>query len=195
MRRFLLLVLALTLLAGWSTAQSANRGELFGGYSYIAEDFSLTHSSSGGLNGWNASGTFKAFRNLGFVGDFAGYYPSFNEGCAGQYCSQSAKIHTFLFGPQVSATSGRLMPFVRFLFGDTNLHSSIAGGVSNATFTSTNSLTYGAGGGVDVRLTDRFAARGQVDWLHNGFQTSDDQRTSAERHNVVRVSTGIVFRF
>ncbi|HEY6372554.1 MAG TPA: hypothetical protein VIX37_18395, partial [Candidatus Sulfotelmatobacter sp.] len=38
---------------------------------------------SGGLSGWNASATFKMARYVGFVADFAGYYPGYNFGlCA-----------------------------------------------------------------------------------------------------------------
>ena len=58
-----------------------------------------------------------------------------------------------------------------------------------------SSFTFGAGGGVDYRLTRRIALRGQLDWLHTGFQTSDNQRSNEVIPNVVRVSTGIVFRF
>jgi len=191
--RFVTVVFAVIFLTGLSAAQSSDRGELFGGFSYIHSDFSLTKPSGSGLYGWNASATFKVFRRLGVVGDFAGYYPGYSFGC-GSGCNQSAKIHTFLFGPQASLTEGKVTTFVHFLFGDTNLHT-IQAGLPGNTFTSTNSRTFGAGGGVDVGLTRRFAVRGQADWLNNGFQTVDDQRTSQEVHNIVRISTGLVFRF
>jgi hypothetical protein len=165
---------------------------VFGGYSYIDKDFSLTHPTGGSLSGWNASATFKIVRYVGFVADFAGYYPGYSA-CTG--CGQSAKIHTLLFGPQVSVRIGRVTPFARFLFGDTHMTTAVDGSPTFQAFTSNNSFTYGAGGGADIGITRRFALRGQVDWLHNSFQTSDDQRTQFENPNVVRVSTGIVFRF
>ncbi len=191
MSRFFSLVGVAVLWAGFAAAQSADIA-VFGGYSYINQDFSLT-KPSGGLSGWNASATLKVARYVGFVADFAGYYPGYNFGCTG--CDQSAKIHTFLFGPQASVTVGRITPFARFLFGDTHMSKAAGGLPNNSTFSSTNSFTDGAGGGVDVGLTHRFAVRGQVDYLHNGFRTSDNQRTRFEIHNVVRISTGIVFRF
>jgi hypothetical protein len=191
MGRFLSLVGVVLLWVACAGAQTPNIS-VFGGYSYINKDFSLTNQS-GGLSGWNASATFKIVRYVGFVADFAGYYPSYNYGCS--TCGQSAKIQTFLFGPQVSVPIGRITPFGRFLFGDTHM-TTAADLVSNyQAFTSNNSFTYGFGGGADIGLTRRFALRGQVDWLHNGFQTSDNQRTRSEIHNVVRISTGIVFRF
>jgi len=171
--------------------QSSSQMDLFGGFSYVNHDISL--SGPNGLTGWNASATFRVKHQYGVVADFSGYYPGYNPGCVG--CGDHAKIHTFLFGPQVSITRGRVTPFARFLLGDTHMHPTIGGLPLLVVFTSDNSFTYGAGGGVDVGLTRRVALRGQVDWLHNGFQTQDNQRRNEEIHNVVRISTGFVFRF
>lgn len=194
MRHFLPLLLGVVLLCGLSVAQSSDRVEVFGGYSYINQDLSLTYpNGNSGINGWNASATFAVKRSFGIVADFSGFYPSFNTGC-GAECTSSARIHTLLFGPQVSVRRGRWKPFARFLIGDTNMYTYNAG-VNAYTFTSNNSLTFGVGGGLDFSLTPRIALRGQVDWLHTGFQTSDNQRTNAEVHNVVRISPGVVFRF
>jgi len=131
--------------------------------------------------------------SLGIVADFSGFYPSYNPGCQGS-CSSTAKAYTFLFGPQVSITGGRWKPFARFLIGDMHMTTQL-GGIDAATFTTNDSLAFGLGGGFDYSLTHRFALRGQVDWLHNGFQTSDNQRTNQEIRNVARMSTGVVFRF
>jgi len=193
-RRFLPLLSFVLLLSVLSAAQSSTRTEIFGGYSYINQDISLTYPfGNSGLNGWNASVTFAVKRNLGVVADFSGFYPSYSSGC-GQACNDTARMHTLLVGPQVSINHGRWKPFARFLIGDTNMYTYNAG-IDASTFTSNNSLTFGAGGGVDFNLTPRLAFRGQVDWLHNGFQTSDNQRTNEEIHNVVRFSPGLVFRF
>jgi opacity protein-like surface antigen len=192
MRRLLSLVVVALLSARCAVAQSGDHGEVFGGYSYINKDFTLT-LPTGGLTGWNASVTLKVARHAGIVADFSGYYPGYTYGCGG--CGQSAKIHSFLFGPQASFTVGRVTPFARFLIGDSHVHTAADGIPNLGTFTSNNSFTYGAGGGVDFRLTHRFALRGQVDWLHNQFQTVDDQRIQFETRNVARISTGIVFRF
>jgi opacity protein-like surface antigen len=191
--RFLSPALTVALLAGLCMAQSSDRITAFAGYSHIDQDFSL--NSPNGLTGWNASASFRLAQHVGVVADFAGYYPGYNAGCMG--CGQSAKVHTLLFGPQVTFTKGRIAPFARFLMGDSRVTTSadfVTGGNLN-TFTSSNSFTFGAGGGVDYRLTRRIALRGQLDWLHTGFQTSDNQRSYELIPNVVRVSTGIVFRF
>jgi hypothetical protein len=171
--------------------RSSSQVDVFGGFSYVNQDISLTGPN--GLTGWNASATFRAKHHYGFVADFSGYYPGYNFGCVG--CGQHAKIYAYLFGPQFSVTRGRLTPFARFLMGDTHLHTTLDASPTFVTFTSNNSFTYGAGGGIDVGLTPWLALRGQVDWLHNGFQTQDNQRRNEEIHNVTRISTGFVIRF
>lgn len=181
-------VIVVTVLSVFCLGQSSERLTVFGGFSFVPQDFSLTNPDGGHLIGWNASATFPLRPRVGVVADVSGYYPSYDFGC-GAFCAQNAKIQSFLFGPQISVTRGRLRPFARFLLGDTYMSTSMN------TFTSSNSLTFGAGGGVDESLTHRFALRGQVDWLHNSFQTSDNQRYNQEHRNVVRISTGLVIRF
>jgi opacity protein-like surface antigen len=193
-RQFSALFFGLFLLPPLAAAQSSNRVDLFAGYSYSSQDISLINVANGsGVSGWNASATFPLHSYLGLVADFSGFYPSYTTGCGAQ-CTSSAKIHSFLFGPQISIGHGKLKPFARFLVGDTNLYTSSAG-LSSYTFTSNNALTFGLGGGIDYGLTHRLALRGQVDWLHNGFQTSNSQLTTQEIHNVARISTGVVFHF
>ena len=184
MYRFTANIFAVVLLSAFCLGQSSGRVDVFGGFSWLSQDISLTNQTTIGPVGWNASATFPVRQQVGVVADVAGYY----HGCGTGFCF-GAKIHSFLFGPQISFDRGRVRPFARFLIGDTYMT------VSGPTFTSNNSFTFGAGGGVDVSLNHRFAIRGQVDWLHNGFQTSDTQRTRAEIHNVARLSTGVVIRF
>ena len=189
MHRFLSALFATVLLCAFCLAQS-KPVDVFAGFSWVSHDFSLTNDNGGGLTGWNASATFPATPRIGVAADFSGYYPGFNTGCPG--CGQHAKIFTFLVGPQISASRGRLTPFARFLLGGTHMTTSIDSLPNYITFTSNHSFTFGGGGGVNVRLSPRFALRGQVDWLHNGFTTTDNQRRNEEIHNVARLSTGIV---
>lgn len=156
-----------------SVAQSPDRLELFAGYSYVNNDFSLT--SQGGMQGWNAAADLRISRHLGVAADFSGLYPN-------------ASVHTYLFGPQVSFKINRLSPFVHALFGEASVN-------HNGYLTSNSSFSCAAGGGVDFGLTRRFALRGQVDWLHTEFGTFDSQGGSTFYNNVVRVSTGFVVRF
>ncbi len=187
MRRVISALLVIVPLSATCMGQ-AKGIDLFGGFSWLSQDLSLTKPSGIGPIGWNASVTFPVKPRVGVVTDFSGYYPSFDFGC-GAGCTQSAKIHSFLVGPQISRSEGRVQPFARFLIGATHMSTSFN------LFTSSNSFSFGAGGGVDFRLTHRLALRGQVDWLHNGFHTEDNQLTHEEVHNLARLSTGIVVHF
>lgn len=172
MLRFSSLVLAVALLAGVSVAQSSDHVEVFGGYSYVNNDFSLTAQH---MQGWNASANLEIAHHVGLTADFSGLYPN-------------AKVYTFLFGPQVSFKLNRVTPFAHFLMGDAIVH-------YNGYLSSGSSYAYAAGGGADFNLTRRLALRGQADWLHTKFQTINSQGGSIFYPNVVRISTGIVIRF
>jgi hypothetical protein len=74
LRCWLLVLVGMTsCVSGW--AQSADRVEVFGGYSYVPRDFASGSDGTGGLNfGWNASLDLKYNRVLGFVSDVGGHY-------------------------------------------------------------------------------------------------------------------------
>lgn len=186
MARFLFAVFAV-LLSSFAPAQSSTRFEIFGGYSYLTNDYTLV--SRHGLNGWNASVNFKPRSWLGLVADFSGFYPpSQNFGCP--TCNQTGKAYTFLFGPQVSLSLHGFTPFARFLIGDGYASEHLAEPLK-----SNNSFSFAGGGGLDCALSRHFALRGQVDWLHTGIVTTDNQAQTKQRSNAARISTGIVFRF
>ena len=186
MHRFYLLGISLLVLGHAVSAQSSDRFEIFGGYSYLSGDFTTVTNS--GINGWNASLNAKVKPWAGIVADFSAYYPSANFGC-GQFCTTSAKPYSFLFGPQVSLPFRRVAPFAQFLVGDTYVSS------SGNSLASANSFTFAVGGGIDFQINRHFALRGQVGLFHNGFTASDNQLQFKVNHNPVRASTGLVFRF
>jgi hypothetical protein len=180
-RRFVC-ILALLLFAGYSVAQSSDHVEVFGGYSYMNPEFTSTSSS---VSGWALSATVHVFRHVGIVADFSGFSPTGNGASA-----PFASYHTFMGGPQVSVSIGRIKPFARFLIGATRGALTHPDSQFGGDF---SPLTYGAGGGVDIGLDRWFAVRGQVDWLHIGSAQSNGQGSSLA--NSARVSAGLVFRF
>ncbi|HET9306954.1 MAG TPA: outer membrane beta-barrel protein [Candidatus Sulfotelmatobacter sp.] len=183
MPRHFSVILAVTALIGVATAQSSessSRVEVFGGFSYLTHDFSLT--TANGLKGWDGSATFKVARYVGVTADFSGYYPS---GCCG-----TNSVHTYLFGPQVSFRLQRVSPFVQFLMGGAHISFSAPGAFALA---SDKAFLYAFGGGIDYSLTRRLALRGQVDWLHSGYETWDSQ--GSDPPNGARIVTGVVIRF
>lgn len=184
MRDFVFVILALSLLAPLSLAQSPpNRIEVFGGYSYVSSDF--TGTVSGGVSGWDLSAAVRLFRYVQVVGDFSGFSPSGPNPCPACSGGPSARYRTYIGGPQISVRVGRLRPFAHALFGATK-----------GSFTRTDEqfggdfspFTFAFGGGVDVGLNRWLAVRGQLDLLRVGSQ--DFPGTS-----MGRFSTGLVVRF
>ena len=174
MARYSFCVLAVLLLAALSVAQSPDRVEVFGGYSYMAPDFISTAPSGG--SGWHVSATVNVARHVGIVADFSGFAPT---GPAGAFAS----YHTFMGGPQASIRFGKIKPFVQFLMGATRGSFTRADAQFGGDF---SLFTIGAGGGVDVGINRWIAVRGQADWLHMGSPFSS---------NTARTSVGLVFRF
>ncbi len=164
-------------------AQAISRFEIFGGYScfdgsYTAEGISPNHP-----NGWNVSATGKLNPWFGITADFSGYSQSDGVG-------DSAQAYNFLFGPTASLTLHRFTPFAHFLFGESYVTPS-----GFRFLTHNSSFADAVGGGLDYAVVRHIALRGQVDLLHNGFMTFDDQLQPRLNHNLPRISTGIVLRF
>ncbi len=149
--------------------------EVFGGYSYSRGDDSV----SGGynLNGWNSAFVTNFNSWFGIVADVSGHYGS--PFVAPLVDTQ--RNHTFLFGPQFSIRAyPRVIPFAHGLFGFTHVNVGLAG-----IFTGNIGPAYGAGGGVDVKISDRLAIRAaQVDYINI--------RIPGVGANNLRLSVGIV---
>jgi opacity protein-like surface antigen len=193
--RPLFVLLAALLCCGFALAQSEDRIEVFGGYSYLNPDSSLV--SPNHVNGWNGSVNFKARPWIGFVADFSGFYPSHTYSLPASLTA-SGKTYTFLFGPQVSLPRGRFAPFARFLIGASHVTPQDFGGISENLFKSNNALSLGAGGGLDYSLNRRIAIRGQAEWLYARLTPiggGDPGANYVKNRSAARISTGIVFRF
>lgn len=173
--------------------------DVFGGYSYFRASVSetgqilcpgppcptTTVTSHPNLNGWEAGVEYKAFKDVGIVADFGGYYGSLPNSSGGG----SLHTNTYLFGPRVSLP-GRISPFVQVLAGVG--HQSTSSGTNPNLFffpaRSTNAFALALGGGVDVDVTQRVRLRLiQLDYI--GFHSGLGFRNQA------RISTGVVFHF
>lgn len=178
------LLAVLTILGATAKAQDVPKVDIFAGYSYVRENPSTSGASSFSLNGGSASIAYNAKSWLSGVADFGAYH---NGNILGT--GADGTLSTYLFGPRVSYHhSGRITPFGEVLFGVAHAGASIAG-----TSGSDNAFAMSLGGGVDYRLTDRFAIRPiKVDYLMSRFSETG---TGNQTQNNLRVSTGIVFRF
>ena len=194
MRRVTAVGFALLFLSTAASAQTAAKGNISFGYSYVRADLSPKSPlspkiSNSNLNGWYISAEYKLIPWFGAVMDFGGSYGServvpFCEViivCRAPLNAQ-ANIHTFLFGPRASVCIGRVTPFAQALFGVAHTNASGTGFSNSDTFFATV-----LGGGVDFRLVRTIGWRVQGDHLQTHFFGSSQ--------NNFRFSTGPVVRF
>jgi hypothetical protein len=169
------------LAAGLANAQVPTSGNVFVGYSYFnTPEYGSTSRAS--LNGGEASIEGKVFPFVGIVADFGGYNGS---GSAPAICPGSCVVtgvgtheYSFLFGPRISISVGKVRPFAEALFG--------AGRFSSAA-SSQNSFANAVGGGIDYKVIRPLALRFEGDFVQTRFFSTTQ--------NSARVSTGIVLRF
>jgi opacity protein-like surface antigen len=187
--KIIAIVFSLFALGGACCAQLPS-GNVFVGYSYMSAD--LVSNSRTNLNGWNGSVEGKVFPFIGLVADFSGHYGSVplavNPTCTaviGGSCSTlsaSTNIHSFLFGPRVSVSVGKVRPFAHALIGAAHISES-----SSLLSSSDTSFAYALGGGIDYHLIPLISWRVQGDLLQTRFFSNTQ--------NNVRISTGIVVHF
>ena len=145
----------------------AQKAEVFGGYSYYRFNSGVAGLGSANLNGWNFALTGKFNKYVGVTADLGGGY--------GTLAGVNTHLHTFLFGPQVSASAMNVTVFGRVLAGVTHAESD-------------NTLTTGFGGGIDYKVLPHVGVRvAQLDYVHTSFGCGGQ--------NNVRYSAGVVLRF
>lgn len=196
MTRSIFPLLVLLLLPTSVDAQVFDKVDIFGGYSFLYTPSTsqggvllATSFAPSNLNGWNGSLEYKPIRRLGAIADFGGSYGTqqVTLGCEAIIpCppppfNASAHIHSVLFGPQVSASVGRVTPFVHGLVGVA--HTTLTGPPS---FSDTT-RSWAIGGGVDFRLAKKIAWRFQADGLNTNF--------FGKTQNNFRLSAGLAFHF
>jgi opacity protein-like surface antigen len=194
MRKLMVVAFLAVLLATVAMAQ-VPKGNVFFGYSYVRSQvfsinnpFGVGSNDHANLNGWNGSLEGKFLPWIGIVADLSGHYGSqdFQFICPIQpQCpsiSVDSKVYSFLFGPRISVSVGKLRPFAHALFGASHINASASG------FSDTDTAfasTYG--GGLDYHIVPLLSWRFQADLLQTRF--FDDTQ------NNFRLSTGIVLNF
>ncbi len=177
-RKIMMSVCLLFSLSAIASAQDAPKVEIYGGYSALfTEDITLhgfQASVAGNLNNW-----------FGLVAEFGGAYDTDTQGSG---LKVKSTVYTYLFGPRFSRRGGgRVTPFAHALFGGVRGRGEIEGLGMNRVETA-NGFGMALGGGVDVKLSERFALRViQADYLLT--------RVDGETTNNARVSAGVVIRF
>jgi hypothetical protein len=164
---------------GLANAQTPTPGNVFFGYSYFNTP---EYASSGrySLNGGEASIEGKVLPLVRIVADVGAYsgLGSSQAICPGSCAVTGVGTHeySFLFGPRISMSVGKIRPFAEALFG--------AGRFSTAA-SAQNSFANAVGGG--IKVIRPLALRFEGDFVQTRFFSTTQ--------NSARVSTGIVLRF
>lgn len=148
------------------------KGDLFFGYSRTSSD--VFYPNTGGLNGWEASGSLKVAPFVSADADVAHYGLGAN--------STVPRTTTFLFGPRVTVGALGVKIFGHGLIGGE--HS--ANG--SPTTISGNAFAYALGAGLDIPVAPFFGWRFLVDRI-------DAPSISPSGGTDIRFSTGLVFHF
>ena len=181
------------------------RAELAGGYTYGMMDlFNSGHIAR--PNGWNGALGLNPAKWIGFVFEASGSYgtskipsavPAPFPLCTGQpgdFCpgisptfNVDTKLYNYMFGVQFPyRKSERFTPFGEVMFGHSGVRGQARSDDGRLVAEASGGLGLLGGGGVDYRLSQRFALRFKADYLQT--------RVFRQKQDNVRFSVGIVIR-
>jgi hypothetical protein len=159
-------------------------------YSYMRANASPGQCGCFNLNGGSAEFAIHAYRSFSAVADITGDHAGTTS-----VSGQSLSLLSYAGGPRFSyplhrSQRTRITPFVQGLVGVVHGFDAPFPNSSGNLANSANALAVFVGGGVDIAFSRRFAIRAvQVDY---GLDHLPNNATNSE--NLLRVSTGIVFR-
>jgi peptidoglycan-associated lipoprotein len=205
MKRRLLSLLVPALML--SAAAFAQKAEIFGDYTFMQFNPTITGANSRALNGGGGGFQVNFGKVFGIKGEFQGYMStqttvtvtspiSTSAGTipAGTYKSNATQF-TYLFGPVVRIPAGRVQPFGELLFGgmNSNLYGQLS---SSTTFANANATQHpfamAFGGGLDVSVNKHVSLRlAEMDWVLTRFT---NVWTNTNNQNSFRYLAGIVFK-
>ena len=195
-----------------AAAQSddAPRAEFFAGYSVLKTKYRVEvppgppalsvvgFRGEQTLHGFNASATGYVTRGFGFTGDFSGHFTTNRlPDPLGDDIRTRIRVFNLLGGPQYKfRDGGRAQPFVRALAGVAHTRSTISvASINVASTTSSTDFALALGGGLDVRVSERFDLRVfQADYNPVFLSRGNELGFGKSRADNVRFSFGVVFK-
>jgi hypothetical protein len=193
---FVGLLLLVGLVSVSASAQDNSKIDLFGGYSYLMfRPNSTGVASKINFNGGVGSVAFNLNDWLAGVAEFGGYHAGTIKNAAGvTQTGVTANAVTYLFGPKIYKSMGKITPFGQVLFG--GAHGSAT---SSSVTVSQNGFAMALGGGLDWNASPHFAVRlGQVEYLLSRFNNNVSNGVGSGgtgTQNNFRYSGGVVFKF
>jgi len=215
----MLLALVLLLFGTSVYAQDEKKVEVFGEYSYLRFNPTLSYLKNRSFNGGGGGIQYNFTPFFGVKAEFMGYGSTNFTIPAGTYnipglspnpivigapITTQGNMFTYLFGPVVRFPVSRITPYGELLFGGSNSNAygnQVKGICNNVTcITSATNIsgtqhpfTMALGGGLDIKLSESFALRPiQIDWVLSRYT---NPLTSTNNQNSFRYSAGAVFRF
>jgi hypothetical protein len=165
--------------------------EVFGGYSYLYVNI----KSSGGAasipsgSGFNGGLDVRVYRPISLVGEVSVFRtPATSCNCLGNPVGT-----TFVFGPRYSfpvPESSRLRPFAGVLIGGSTYSAS-----SHYVYGNNISFAYDIRGGLDYRLTPRFAIRGTGAYVHSTLASNAESGFAPSGYPRAQFDIDLVYRF
>lgn len=158
----------------------------------LGADFNYVHTNAppGGcgcfaMNGADAWFGYELKHSAHVVGMFSAQHASDVDGSGADLT-----ITTYLLGGRYSWQKlGRWSPFGQVLLGGAHAGGSFA--PQNTGYGGSNAFAMIAGGGLDIRLSDRFALRAfEADYYHTRFANGVN-----DHQNNLRISAGLIVRF
>lgn len=225
MKKLFLLALSILVIGPAVYAQSDRRAEIFIGYSNLQGEGIVDAGDPGeifdddffdrrlGLHGLNASIAGFFTPAFGIKGDFSFHRNKDSASIIGGSNSRESRVFYFLAGPTFKfRKASKIEPFVNALVGGAHTRfnvdtvSVVAGITQRSRFeTSSTDFAAGIGGGLDIRLGERFSLRAiQVDYLPVFLSDSTINvlgvtgaivplTLGGQRQDNIRFSMGIVF--
>lgn len=211
LKRMVLISAALTFTAS-AFAQNAAKFEIFGDYSYMQFNTTLSGLQSRAFNGGGGGIQYNFNDFFGIKGDFQGYgsttwTSTFANAVvtpkgtipAGTYKSQG-NMFTYLFGPTIGVHAQKVYFYGEFLMGGSNstgyantVTAIDAAGGTIPKIGSQHPFTLALGGGVDYNLSNVVSLRlAELDYVMTRYT---NPITSTNNQNSFRYIGGVVFRF
>jgi hypothetical protein len=203
-------VAATMLISALAFAQDAPKLEIFGDYTYMQFNPSITGVQSRAFNGGGGGAQFNINNYFGIKGDFQGYgstewtvhvtSPIPTPGGiipVGTYVTK-ANMFTYLFGPVVGVHAKKVNVYGEVLFGGSNtsgytgIYSTAIPGISASYNPNQHPFTMAVGGGIDWNVNPKVAIRlGEFDWILTRYT---NVFTNTNNQNSFRYLAGVVIK-
>jgi hypothetical protein len=216
---FRTILIGTVLLFGSSVYAQESSVDLFGEYSYLRFNPTLSYLKNRSFNGGGGGVKYNFNKYIGIKAEFMGYGSTTFTIPAGTYnvpklspspivvnapITTHGNMFTYLFGPVFRFPTSNVAPFGELLFGGSNSNtyanqikavcnnvSCVASG-SNVSGTQ-HPFTMAVGGGLDFRVSEHFAVRPiEIDYILTRYT---NPLTSTNNQNSFRYAAGVVFHF